>query len=520
MVRKMDTGAETVIANLPVKPLTLALAPEGDGLAFTARVSGETKPPAWAPPALLPFLAPPPPHIQVFVLTSPSSSPRQLSSGDVDYTGEPAWMLDGQTVVAARAGGQIYAFRLAGGEKPLSDHPGRNESPLPAPDGSKIAWLATDPQPPSYSIRKLWVMNADGSRVKILSGALDRDAASPQWSSDARTIYFVADDQGVTHAYAARHDGTLRQLPLDGGRLEGLSLADNGTAASVRSTGTAAGEVIVFPADHAGPTRVLASPNRDLLESHAMGAVEPISWNSEGQTVRGWLTKPPGFQAGQKYPLLVDIRDDPEAMCGGEFNLRDQIFAAQGFVVLCPNPRGTPGYGEEFGNLLHTSFPGAAADDVLRGVDFVSARGYIDGGRLAVSGGLLAAWLIGHTTRFRAAVARDPIVDWTLAAALDRNPAHRITAWMGGLPWEDPGQYTGHSPIYSAGSFQTPTLVIEHGDDPQAEELYFALQARKVECTLARFPQPAGTTDGVTELEAEIGWLARAAGPGPGAVAR
>jgi dipeptidyl aminopeptidase/acylaminoacyl peptidase len=515
-IRRMDSGVETVIANLPLVPLAIALAPEGDALAFTARAPAEAPPPAWAPPALLPHLVRPETHIQLFVLASPSAAPRRLSTGDFDYPGEPAWMPDGQTVLAARDSGQIYAFRLSGGEKALSEHAGRNQCPLPSPDGSKIAWLATDRQPSAYAIRKLWVMNADGSRVKILTGLLDRDATAPQWSSDSRTLYFLAGDHGVTHVYAARNDGTVRQLAGDPQRLTGLSLADNGRAATVRSTAPAAQEVVVFPTDRPADVRVLAAPNRALLAERQAGAVEEIAWPSEGRTIQAWLTKPPGFNPAQKYPLLVDIRDDPRSMCGGEFNLRAQIFAARGFIMMCANPRGAPGYGEEFGNLLRTRFPGDDSDDLLRGVDFVLAKGYIDPRRLDVTGGLLAAWIIGHTDRFAAAVARNPIVDWTMDAALDRDPARHAAAWMGALPWEDPDQYVKHSPLYFAGSFQTPTLVIEAGDDPQAAALYFALRSRKVESALVRLPKSLETADRVTELEAELAWLTRAWASGPG----
>jgi dipeptidyl aminopeptidase/acylaminoacyl peptidase len=509
MVRRMDSGTESVIANLPMVPLTIAPAPEGDALAFTAILPSQPPPPSWDPPALLPLLAPPKAHIQLFVMSSPSAAPRRLTADEFDYVGEPSWMLDGQTVVVARAGSEIYAFRLSGGEKALSAHAGRNECPLPSPDGTKVAWLATDAQPSGYAIRKIWVMNADGSRVKILSGLLDRDVTAPQWSSDCRTLYFLADDHGITRVYAARNDGTIRQLAVEPARLRGFSLADNGSAVTVRSTPTAADEVIVFPTDRPANVQVLASPNRDLLEGREAGAVEEISWPSEGQIIQGWLTKPPGFNPGKKYPLLMDIRDDPPEMCGPEFNLRAQIFASHGFVVLCANPRGTPGYGEEFGNLLRTRFPDGEADDLLRGIDFVLGKSYIDPKRIDMAGGLVAAWMLGHTDRFQAVVARNPIVDWTMAAALDRNPARRTIAWMGALPWEDPDQYVKHSPLYFASNFRTPTLVISQGDDPQSAALYFALQSRKIESAMVRLPATPLRADRVKEVEAELAWLTR-----------
>ena len=135
-----------------------------------------------------------------------------------------------------------------------------------------------------------------------------------------------------------------------------------------------------------------------------LGAIEEISTPSGGKTIQGWIVKPPAFDAAKKYPLLVDIDDAPRRMCGDDFRLRAQIFAARGFVVLCANPRGTPGYGEEFGNLIRSRFPGDDFDDIMRGVDYLISKGTIDPARLSISGGLLAAWAIGHTERFHAAV--------------------------------------------------------------------------------------------------------------------
>src|SRR5262249_20876848 len=150
-----------------------------------------------------------------------------------------------------------------------------------------------------------------------------------------------------------------------------------------------------------------------------------IRYESGGQTVQGWVVKPAGFDAAKKYPLVLDVRDDPREMYGTEFNLRAQILAARGFVVLCINPRGTPGYGEFFGNLLPTAFPGDDYDDLMRGVDWVVSKGFVDPKRLAVAGGLLAAWTIGHADRFRAAVVRRPIADWLTDVATRPDGARR-----------------------------------------------------------------------------------------------
>jgi dipeptidyl aminopeptidase/acylaminoacyl peptidase len=166
--------------------------------------------------------------------------------------------------------------------------------------------------------------------------------------------------------------------------------------------------------------------------------------------------------------------------------LRAQLFAARGFVVLCANPRGAPGYGEAFGSLLPTRNPGDDFDDLVRGVDAAVAKGYVDGQRVAIAGGLVTAWAIGHSTRFFKAIARRPIVDWA--------------ATPGTAVWDDPDLYAKRSPIYSAQNFRTPTLVL--GDDLQSETLYRALKARGVEAVMLRSPE-----DRALEIETIIGWL-------------
>jgi len=374
-----------------------------------------------------------------------------------------------------------------------------------SPDGSKIAWTAIESGLHSYSVRKLYVMNADGSRVKPVAGALDRDPQNPQWSSDSRTIYFLADDSGATHVYAARNDSTVRQVTPGGERLRGFSLAENGRAVAVRSTGKEV-ELVSFPVDMPPATAVvLAAPMAKLMAERETSAAEEIHVPSAGKSIQGWAIGPPHFDATRKYPLLLDIADDPRRMYGPEFSLRAQIFAARGWVVLRVNPRGTPGYGEEFGRLLSTRYPGDDADDLLAVVDFVVAKGGIDEKRIAVSGGLLAAWLLGHSDRFSAVVARRPIVDFT-------SMAERAAPWMGTLPWDDPDQYVKHSPIYFAGNWKTPTLVLAGEHDAQSDEFYAALRLRKVNAAMVRFPNWDKPSARVLGLETTLAYLGSVVG--------
>jgi dipeptidyl aminopeptidase/acylaminoacyl peptidase len=221
------------------------------------------------------------------------------------------------------------------------------------------------------------------------------------------------------------------------------------------------------------------------------------------------MVKPPGFDRTRKYPLLVEIGDSPRRMCGPDFDLRAQIAAARGYVVMCANPRGTPGYGEVYGNLIHTGLPADAYDDLMRAVDAAVATGYIDPQRLAITGGLLAAWAIGHTDRFHAAVLRRAVADWATHVALAPDGLRRAQAWLGALPWDDPGGYQKRSPIFWAGNFRTPALVLAGGNDAEAEMLYFALKARKVDSALVRIPGDPAPADRILELETVLAWLGR-----------
>lgn len=494
-VRPLNAAAETEI-EVGVAPVAFAWSADGRQLAVTARPAAAPQSPSWAPPLLLPRLRRPEAPTQLFVVPASGGPARQLTRSAAGCAGEPAWALDSKSLFAV-CDEAIVALRLDGAApKPLTKDPGLYESPVLSPDGGRLAYLFTERKPQTYTLRKLWVMNADGSRARALSGSLDRDVASPQWSSESRTVYFIADDRGATHVYAARNDGTVRQATDKAERLAGFSLSDTGRAVSIRSAPTDGGSVLTFTVDVPTQPVVLAEPNARLLAEREIAPVEELAYESGGQGVQAWLVKPPGFDPARQYPMLVDVADDPRRMYGVEFSLRAQTVAARGFVVLLANPRGTPGYGEQFGHLLRTRYPGDDFDDLMRGVDAAIAKGFVDASRVSIAGGLVAAWAIGHTPRFHRAVARRPIVDW----AVDLSRA----APMGAMPWDDPDQYVKRSPLFSAQNFQTPTLILAPEHDAQADQLYRALQARKVPAEFLRWDG-----DPVVELEAILAWLAQ-----------
>jgi acylaminoacyl-peptidase len=281
--------------------------------------------------------------------------------------------------------------------------------------------------------------------------------------------------------------------------------------------------VYTFAVDRPDQPRRLTSANQGLFGQRAVGAVEELMYDSfDGKPIQGWIVKPPGFDSSKKYPLILDIHGGPHAMYGVEFDLQRQIFVARGYVVLYTNPRGSTGYGEDFGNIIHTNYPGDDYQDLMRGVDTLIGRGYIDPKRTAVTGGsgggLLTAWIVGKTDRFAAAVSQYPVTNWFSEIGTADHGYRFGAIWMKGMPWENPDQYLRHSPVFLAAKFKTPTMVITGEADlrtpmAQSEELYFALKARKVESVLVRIPdEPHGIRGAhpshrIAKIEHIVGWI-------------
>jgi acylaminoacyl-peptidase len=345
-------------------------------------------------------------------------------------------------------------------------------------------------------------MDPDGGNPQCVTCKLDRDVRAPRWSWDAKTIYFLSEDHGNTQLYSVDiATAAVKQVTTEKQQLgPGLSLANNQMAATVRSTPEEPGDIVVFPAhrDNAKSVR-LTNVNESLLSQYRLGNVEEITFDSfDGKGMQGWIVKPPDFDPSKKYAFILDIHGGPHAMYGVSFKHEMQIQAARNFVVLYMNPRGSTGYGEEFGNIIHTKYPGDDFKDLMIGVDKMIEKGYIDPKKLCVTGGsgggLLTAWAIGHTDRFAAAVSQYPVTDWvTQAGTADGGYSHSAL-WMKTLPWDNPQQFIEHSPIYYAKNFKTPTMVITGESDrrtpiAQSEELYFALKAQHVPAVLVRVPE-------------------------------
>jgi acylaminoacyl-peptidase len=207
--------------------------------------------------------------------------------------------------------------------------------------------------------------------------------------------------------------------------------------------------------------------------------------------------RPPGFNPAKKYPLVLEIHGGPSAAYGPVFSTEDQIYAALGYIVLYINPRGSTSYGPEFADLINDDYPDHDYDDLMSGVDAIIRRGHVDPKRLYVTGGsgggVLTAWTVGHTHRFRAAVVDKPVINWYSWVLTADMGYIGMKYWMEGYPWDNLQHYMARSPISYVGNVKTPTMII-HGEvdyrtpAPSAIQFYTALKMLRVPAMLVRIP--------------------------------
>ncbi|MBI4408967.1 MAG: S9 family peptidase [Gemmatimonadetes bacterium] len=443
-------------------------------------------------------------YYHVFVVPADGGTPRRVTWGDWDHS-NPAWMPDGRTIVfnALRVKdgeyqwreSEIYAADLStGAVRQLTNRKGPDQNPTVSPDGRFIAYTGYDWTDDSWVESKLYVMNADGSNPRLLTASLDRSAQGLQWAPNGNGVYFNAQSEGTQNLYFASLDGEVRQVTRGTHLLSVTDVSRSGVAVGTLTSFHKPRDVVTFALSKPEP-RQITFVNDDLLVGRRLGDVEEVWYPSvDGYRIQGWIIKPPGFDPQKKYPLILTIHGGPHAMYGVGFNYAWQEHAANGYVVLYTNPRGSTGYGATFGNAIKNAYPGKDFDDLMAGVDTVVGRGYVDARNLFVygcsGGGVLTAWIVGHTDRFAAASSNCPVINWfSFVGTTDGVSWYRNFAK---LPWEDPSEHLRRSPLLYVGNVKTPTMLMTGVGDlrtpiSQTEEFYQALKLRKVPTAMIRF---------------------------------
>ena len=269
--------------------------------------------------------------------------------------------------------------------------------------------------------RKIYVMNSDGSDPRLVSGDWDRSPGDLEWANDGSGLYFTAQSEGSQNLYylplAGGSAGKVQPITKGVHMVSVSDIGKNGAVVGTLSSPLKPGDIISFNLKSAADIKQLTNVNDDVLAGKKLGELKEIWYTSvDGWKIQGWYITPPDFDATKKYPMQLHIHGGPHSMYGVGFNFGWQEHAANGYVILYTNPRGSTGYGSKFGNAIFRAYPSKDYDDLMAGVDAVLAKGFVDPAAMYVTGcsggGVLTAWVVGHTDRFAAASSNCPVIDW------------------------------------------------------------------------------------------------------------
>ena len=400
---------------------------------------------------------------------------------------------------------EIYSINIDGTElKQLTNRKGPDLGAVVSPNGKQIAYLGYDDKVQTYQISHIYLMNIDGNNKKLLKTSLDRDVTSLTWSSDGKSIYFMYDNEGNTKVGKTDLNGRIKKMVNDvGGTSIGRPYGGGSFTISLEEHISFTITSPYHPADLAifdgKSTNRITKLNNELLSNKDLGVVEDIWYKSsiDGREIQGWIAKPPGFDPNKVYPLIVENHGGPISNYGDRFSPEILLYSSAGYVVFYPNPRGSTSYGEEFGNLLYRNYPGDDYYDVMDGVDKMLELGYIDRDNLFVTGGsaggIMTAWIVGKTSRFKASAVIKPVMNWISKTLVADNYFEYAYSRYDGQPWENFNHYWSFSPLSLVGNIETPTMVMVGLNDlrtppSEAKQLYHALKLRKIETVYVEIP--------------------------------
>ena len=371
-----------------------------------------------------------------------------------------------------------------------------------------------------YQKNHLYVVDGNSGKLKKVDWERDRRAEAARWTASGEAIVVKYTDHGLGALDLVHLEGGKRQLVKDlGGTSFGrpyaggdFDLAASGDLVYTRSSSYKPADLAIVSTESGKSPIALTDCNAMVLKDIDLGQVEKITFPSshDQQSLEGWIIYPPDYKKEQRYPMILEIHGGPYAAYGPHFTAELQLMAASGYVVLYMNPRGSTSYGADFASSINNNYPSEDYDDLMSGVETLVDRGIADPENLFITGGsgggVLTAWSIGKTDRFRAAVVAKPVINWySFMLTADAYPSF-VRNWFDEAPWENPMSYLDRSPISLVGNVQTPTLLMTGEQDyrtpmSETEQYYGALRIQGVESALVRIP---GSSHGIAKRPSNL----------------
>jgi dipeptidyl aminopeptidase/acylaminoacyl peptidase len=368
--------------------------------------------------------------------------------------------------------------------------------PAWSPDGRSLAYItAGDPKLIYYAVHQLATVAVTGGPAKLTLPSLDRNVSGVRWSADGRSLFAIAEDDGSSHLIRVElASGSTTTLLPNRRNTTDFDTDDHGAVVVLDSTPAAPAEVYAIEGTNRRP---LSRQNDALLAQLMLGPVEEVTWASpDGTRVHGLLTLPPKLQSQQPYPALLHLHGGPTSQFANEFDFEQQYLAANGYVVLAPNPRGSAGRGERYAAAIYGDWGNKDVADVLSGADYLVARGIADPARLGIGGwsygGMLTNYTIARDGRFRAAVSG--AAESNLLAGYGTDMYIREYEAEFGPPWQNlQGWLKVSYPFVAADRITTPTLFLGGTLDYSvpllhSEQMYQALRSLGRDTRLVVYP--------------------------------
>ncbi|MEW6128294.1 MAG: S9 family peptidase [Acidobacteriota bacterium] len=394
----------------------------------------------------------------------------------------------------------IYLVSSEGGTpRQITTNPGPDNNPQFSPDGKWLAYTG-NPEATSWAAKNdIYLISVEGGEPRNLTKDFFESAGfGMSWSADGKAIYFSSGIGMYSHIFSVAVGGGAATQITKGNRNYGqFDVSPDGKTVACTINDSRTSDDIYLLSISGEQAKQITDVNPQL-KNFQIADTEVIKWKGpDNFDIEGVLVKPLGYTQGNRYPLVLQIHGGPYGRFSDSFNSRAQIFAANGYAVLMPNPRGSTGYGLQFTRANLGDWGGKDFQDIMLGVDTVIAKGIADSNKCVVMGGsyggFMTFWTITQTDRFKAAIGHAGISDWYSFHGQSDIPGLMEYGFVG-FPWNATNNYRKFSPMTYVDKVKTP-IMITHGEQDrrvaiaQAEEYYRALQRRGVDVVFLRYPR-------------------------------